>query len=327
MKGFIKILEAIIASLILLVSLTFFFTPTLRPSLWDEATLHLSAMDAINTMHASGSLQNDVRNDNYADFNNRMFNLLPKTVDFYAEVLGIPKSTINVLCICSSSQLDNFQKKIGSNPFFYHDRLINIVFGTASNLDDASGKDIVLYLDYTELSDDKNRIISLLKNNTGFVMVANLNTMQINDGVMNDIFDLSAGSIGTGSAFLVASSPGHDNARIEKYYRNISSTEIFSYVPQIVALDSEKSIASDATASYMKLNLPYGGRTVWSAHSTDASLNATYVLIKSSFMWASGERYILGDKKISSKDMRSFGLVVYDKDPYSIVLHIWRVFR
>ena len=275
MKGFIKILEAIIASLILLVSLTFFFTPTLRPSLWDEATLHLSATDAINAMYASGSLQNDVRNDNYADFNNRMFKLMPKTVDFYAEVLGIPKPTIDVLCICSSSQLENFQKKIGNNPFFYHDRLISIAFGTASDLNDASGKDIVLYLDYTDLSDDKSRIISLLKNNTGFVMAANLNTMQINDGVMDDIFSLSPGNIGTGLAFLAASTPGHDNARIEKYYRNISATETFSYVPQIVALDSEKSVSSDATASYMSLNLPYGGGPLFVGHFTNTTISST----------------------------------------------------
>ncbi|MBI4163010.1 MAG: hypothetical protein HY513_04970 [Candidatus Aenigmarchaeota archaeon] len=89
MKGFIKIFEAIIASLILLVSLTFFFVPLTKPTSWDKTLLQLSVQDALGALSASGNLTDYVKSDDYPNFN----------LKFSFDVLHANNKISQIICI------------------------------------------------------------------------------------------------------------------------------------------------------------------------------------------------------------------------------------
>ncbi len=333
MKGFIKIFEAIIASLILLVSLTFFFVPLTKPSPWDETLLQISTQDALGALYASGNLTAYVMKDDYPAFNLKMFNLLPRTVDFYAEINGIPKPTIRIACICTAADLASFKSKIPKPDFFtYKERTIVIHYRSMSDISEVQdNEDIILYLAHTpELTAQKNLIIDQLRKGRGVMVVSDLTKNQAEDGLMNDVFNLSWNSaLGSkGAAVIDYADVKAIPFRLSKYYFNLTNSNSLLYkVPastDSISIDGKTSSKDNNNfVSFMKINNFLKGRTVWSANADN---DDAYLLIKSSFMWVSGERYVFGEKKTTPPNVKTFKFVVYDRDPYEMILHVWRVF-
>ncbi len=333
MKGFIKIFEAIIASLILLVSLTFFFVPLTKHSTWDETLLQINVQDALGALYASGNLTNYVMTDDYPMFNLKMFNLMPRTVDFYTEINGIPKPTLHVACICAAAELSAFKSKIPQADFFpYKDKTIVIHYRSMADISDVrDDEDIILYLEHTPaLFAQKDMIIDQLRKGRGIVVVSDLTQSQTQDGLMNDVFNLSwLGGFGTKTASTIVYTDVEALPfKISKYYFNLTTSNSLLYkVPastNSINIDGE-TVSKDNSnlVSYMKANKFLEGRTVWSANADN---DEAYLLIKSSFMWVSGERYVFGDKKLTPPNVKTFKFVVYDRDPYEVIVHIWRVF-
>jgi len=120
MKGFAKIFEAIVASIVLLASLTFFFTPNVQRSGWDRASLQILVEDALESAYLNGTLERYVKTDNTTQLNMLFSAMLPKTVDFSIEVSGIPGKTINIVCVdCNQANMDDLSAILDPRDFSY----------------------------------------------------------------------------------------------------------------------------------------------------------------------------------------------------------------
>ena len=98
MKGFIKIFEAVVASIIIIATLTFFTKP-LSVSDWKTASLQIQSQDILASLHKSGILAEAIFKNDTDILNKKIAEMLPNTVDFSLEISGSEK-----------------KYKIGSNP-------------------------------------------------------------------------------------------------------------------------------------------------------------------------------------------------------------------
>ena len=124
MKGFIKTLEAIIASLIILASLTYFFSTPNRVSGWSNALLQTEVEDSLATLYKSGVLETLVKDNNTIELNSRLKQMVPDIVDFSIEIRGIPNPEIRIAVLGDSSDATNL-KSILSESVMYKYRMIN----------------------------------------------------------------------------------------------------------------------------------------------------------------------------------------------------------
>ena len=127
MKGFARIFEAIIASVIILTSLTFFFVPNIKGSEWEDTTIQILAQDALESIYLNGTLTRYVNTDNKTQLNVLMSQMLPKTVDFSFEVSGTVNNIINIVCVdCTSGDVDELKAIMNPLEFDYKERKISI---------------------------------------------------------------------------------------------------------------------------------------------------------------------------------------------------------
>ena len=81
MKGIIKILEAIIASIILITTISFFITVE-RTTRWDTALFQTKMQDTLSSLDRSGNLELYVKNYDKEGFENLIKNTTGRTTDF-----------------------------------------------------------------------------------------------------------------------------------------------------------------------------------------------------------------------------------------------------
>ena len=98
MKGFIRILEAIIASIILIASLSYFFLPQSYQASWDDISSSVVVKDSIMAMEKSGKLAEYVRTNAVAALNSDLKEMMPTNIEFSAEVRDIANPIIYVQC-------------------------------------------------------------------------------------------------------------------------------------------------------------------------------------------------------------------------------------
>ncbi len=101
-KGFIKVVEAVVASIIVLASLTYFFGYYVRPSEWSNAQIKLQSQDILNTIQSSGHLEAYMKNvdaDAYDNLKTVMQNMVSDQVGFAIDIIGAPSPLISIACV------------------------------------------------------------------------------------------------------------------------------------------------------------------------------------------------------------------------------------
>ena len=236
MKGFVKILEAIIACIILLASLSYFFTSRVQQSGWFDAALKLEAQDALTVLDKSGFIQDWIRENNESGLKEKgkLDKMIHETADFAVGVYGIPKSNINVGCYdCSDNEKKDLETMLmpgtrqayedleSGGSFELNGRKIELRVETIDE-DDLKNADIVVFFGYKSLN--KPKINELLAQGGGIVAIANLTAGQTNDGIFNTIFNLSWNSGGSGSSnsvFNDITDPRNVSYKIADYFVSV----------------------------------------------------------------------------------------------------------
>ena len=85
MKGFVRILEALISSIILFTSLTYFFT-AYDYSFWNTASLRTLMQDAVSALYLGGAINDSFYSADPAGVKAALDSIMPPTTDYSAEI-------------------------------------------------------------------------------------------------------------------------------------------------------------------------------------------------------------------------------------------------
>lgn len=344
MKGFIRLLEAIIASIILIASISYFFIPAPSRSPWEDTVLSMRAKETLMALEKSGKLSGYVRTNDVASLNSDLKKMLPPSIEFSAEVRNIPNDIIFVECWCTGQEKADMEALLAPLTFAYRNRQIEIrIRQLDSPASINSQTNVLLIVGYESLNSYRQQLDTFLGRGGTIFMLSHLSENQVNDGYMNSVFGLAwTGSSGGSGTFYDTASPPRISYRIAKYYgalkRQDPAGASFGFsgggVNQI-AVDSKSVIVSPAGNSYVKANefvVNNRGRTVWFSgyeYTQDGSQAQDLKnLTKAAVMWASGEKYrmdpFLKSPGPAFSESRIFSSL--DGDGFELALIFWKVF-
>lgn len=342
MKGFIKTFEAIMASVIILVSLTYFFTATPRTSGWGDAFLQTEVEDALVILHKSGELSDFVKNNDAEGLNTRLKEMLTKTIDFSPVVSGTPKTDIYISVIGDTNDENNLKAMLGDT-LCYNSKTINLYITEASwdNIDPETN--IIFLFGYEDLSFQIDKVNEFLRNSTTIFMFGDLGWGQVNDGILNNLFGLTWDDVGVPSStgnFHEYENPNITSFRISNYLRkscNNSRSIDFNgfYTTSRIQINDKTVVESnDQLSSFASINeyvVDGKGRTVWlngyDFLSTGENIEILNNLTKSIIMWASGESYKMNyPYEKSIPDVYSTAsFIVPGEESYEVKILFWRI--
>ena len=238
MKGFVHIVEAIISSIIILTSLSFFLTPVVKQSNWDSSFAEVRAQDAISAAYANGSIQAIVRQNNGTLMRDMMEKLLGQSTDFTIDIIGIPNPEIYVGCNCSAADVSNLETDLAPLNFTYKGRTIDVRIQPVSALDPKES-DIILFTSADDLNDaysnaaSRNSIEKFLENGGTVMLIGDITQPQSSYPAISGLFNISWNGNGNpkNSMFHNSDNTEFPSYNIAKYYSNVSgfdaSSEIF----------------------------------------------------------------------------------------------------
>jgi hypothetical protein len=342
LKGFIRILEAIIASIIILAAMTFFLTPDVIKTGWDGPLIQIQSQDVLYALYKNSTLQECIRANNKTKIDAEITKFFSKSIGFSIEVNGLPNPEIYIGCNCTDSQINDLKTMLSPLDFKYNERNISIRVANESVDNIRNETDVLFIFGYKNLNPFRNKLSKFFERGGTVFILGDLTKAQIEDGYINDTFGLKWNSIGDptpNGEFFDTENPGNASYKVSKYFVNISGSpkttlfQNFNRLPSInhVSIDNN-TITKDqgGTFSFVKVNkgLGYGnGRTVWFSDFTPSSDFNTTKLLKAGIMWASGEEYVMDPyKKTYPENYIKTKYLIFDKDAYEIRLTIWKVF-
>ena len=210
MRGFIKIIEAVIASIILLTAMTFFFSAEAKYPRWGASLMQAEARDALAALNKSGAINKFITRT-YTDANARKLAkieitdtleaMLSGSTDFSLEIRGLPDPKINIICVCSQTELDDLKARLGitgdGTNVTYNGRNIEINTGpykdpvsinelnTVANGARQAGEpvDIAVAFDKTIINNNENEIAEFLSNGGNVLLIADLAEADVTDAL------------------------------------------------------------------------------------------------------------------------------------------------
>jgi hypothetical protein len=338
MKGFIKILEAIIASVIILTALTFFFNTRLPESNWGDALLKVRTDDALAALVKAGVVQQAVANTDPGVINNVLLdpelNIMPITLGYSVQVNGIPNPVIYIGCNCTQADMNTLQNLLAPHSFTYKGRNIELRFEFEGIDSIRNETNILAVFGYTDLNQSAQKLSRFMERDGTIMIIGDLTQAQVNDGYINNTFGLKwvSGSRTNSGSFYNSADEELTSFRVAKYYSEITgASDNFGFSGSAtIEVDYRTVVADENTAfSLVKINRDVAkghGRTVWMA--TPDNDQQTRDMLKASVMWASGETFRLDTSaKTPAPNRFQSSAIVYDSDPYEVVLTVWKVFQ
>lgn len=348
MKGFIRILESILASIILMGAMAYFFEPVVKYSDWSDTATSVEAGDALIVMGKNGKLDEYINYVNIDEvdcnkgcsdkvaLNGNLSELLPKTVAFSVEVRGRPNPIILIGCNCTNEQKAELENLLSPLIFIYKNRPIeirikNVAISAVNSMEPKP--DILFIFGYKNLSEAqyKSHAELFLENGGSIFMLADLVQPSWLEGFLDEKFGLvwKVGASSTQGEFYNSGNINSTSYRIADYFMNISglsSSESFNLNTNNIDIDYRTIIAAGSSYSFVKVNQLSRGKTVWFANYTTAD-NKLNNLTKALVMWASGESYKMDlyNKNIP-EIYSSFHCIFGGEEPYEIRLIYWKVF-
>ena len=326
MKGFIKIFEAIIASLILLASLSFFFSMPLADQ-QDYRSIRVGAEDLVFSMDKNGTLEKYIFTNNKTALADMLSKFLSKSADFSVGIKNVPNPDIYIAAL-SAEDRDRVNN-IAGDEIIFKNRTIILHYENTS-LDNIKGEtNMVVYFGYRLL--DKEKLNEFLGRGGTVFMIGDLDESQTKDGIMNDTFGLFWAGSGTDYAvFHDTENQENVSYRIAKYLKNISGlseSTVFDFSESGIGADSKTIVGS--TRSFVKANYDIkngNGRAVW--FSGRFLSNENKWLLKAMILWASGESYSMDlYEKTVPKYYTRIKYILSGSEDYAIDMKLWTVFR
>ncbi len=355
-KGFVKILEAVLASVIILSSLSFFISITSPGDGWDKAVSELRAQDALGVAVSSGALQSYVKLNDQSGLRNYMRNMFAASTDFSVEISGIPNPVTYVSCSCTDAQVASLKANLAPLAFNYKGRnmeiRVNKIEDTA-NLPEETN--VLFFYDFQELplmpanpsfmsqyQNNKARLDSFLESGGTIFLYDDLTQAEAEDATAMKIFGVSwkaAGNNQDKGKFLDTTDAARSSFNIAEYYANLragnTKTDMFSSFDKannINQIDEDLSTVIESSNNKFSLvktseGIVNGnGRSVWFPKNDNSQ--GISDLFKATIMWASGERFKMDGSaiKVSGRESKGVSILVYDTENYESKLTTWNIF-
>ncbi len=232
MKGFIKTIEVVIASIIVLIVMSqFFFNVEREP--WGKIFLKTSLEDAIISLHKTGELEKYVTRNDYNSFHKKLEFMMGGPYSFSIVVRDVPKPIIKVGCVCNDEELNILKSRLKPVEFEYSGRPTEIRINKTEIY--SNEPDVFFYFNKTKFKEDKSLIKSKLTRGKGVILMSDLSESDMND--LSDIFGFSPKqTTKTNSNFSKA--PETISFHISKIFTKVpfrvytsgSTTEQFGYI-------------------------------------------------------------------------------------------------
>ncbi len=194
MKGIARILEAILASVIILGSLSYFLVAKVHESRWGYVILENELQDVLVTLTKTGELVNYIRTNDITGLHEELNALLPKTVMYKLEVIGLPKPMIRIGCNCTESELSKLRKMLHiqrERTFEFNGRNLSLGFQRIALSKPSEDLDLIVFFGYRNLSRYSWELENFLQKDKGVLMIANLTDEDLNDAYLTELFGLN----------------------------------------------------------------------------------------------------------------------------------------
>ena len=357
-KGFVRILESIVASIIILSSLSYFFVPATEDSGWDDTLLKLVSEDSLASLSKNEELNKTVMASDIESLNIVLKPLLPDTVDFSVVAKGVPKYEIRVGCVdCSVPEVQAVKSLLSPLEFTYKRRAIKIFEPKITGFPVDTSTDILFFMDYARLKANSNDAANFMKNGGKVFLLGNLQQADFSDGFLTGVFGLewcpeppdpdSCPGNPVKGDFYDYSDPSAASFRIANYYSNVSGVSLFdskfggendftfdngNTINKITVNKNTVIEANGKKASFAKINELIGVRTAWVANFGSDAENLVRIgtLTRSIVMWLTSNEYALDPpyKRAPAGPVKIYEYfsVLSGVEPYEVNLKVWRVF-
>lgn len=204
MKGFIRVLEMILASIILLSSLSFFFSTYIKPSRWQEAELQLYGQDILKSLDEAGLLRRMIEEGNVSGLEETIRKVLPESVGFLIEIEGLPKESITIACNCTDLEKDRLQEMLHISSSVdqvmrFKGRKIKFIILDEGSLEEILKQDaewdnidIIVFFGLQNLTKYEERLNQFLSKDKALVLISNVD--ENIDDFYSRLFNLSVSS-------------------------------------------------------------------------------------------------------------------------------------
>ncbi|MFH1420438.1 MAG: hypothetical protein ABIG30_00545 [Candidatus Aenigmatarchaeota archaeon] len=308
MKGFMRVLEAIIASVIILASLSFFFGYQVRQSGWLQSELKVEGQDALNVIERMGLMDNYMRTGSgVEEIENALKKMLSQRIDYSIEIQGAPPPVIRIACICTQSEYEDLRRRMyfedDTGRFTLRGRSIRFAVDMLGSINDIATKyDTVLVLESGFDEQEKEKIKNLLDEGTSVMLFSDIDIIDdFLDDFLESVFGLSsADGSATSSSFYNADNADFVSAKVFYYFTDLAKisnkNHVFNkIVTDSVAVDSNTILYSSSTSG-AKVNSYGSGRTVWLnyfSNDDDPDTEKANMLLKSLILWSADDSFEL----------------------------------
>jgi hypothetical protein len=364
MKGFIRILESFIASLILFTSITYFFSVP-SYSFWDSASVGTTVQDTITVLHLNGDFNTAITNNDNQPIRDVLAVSLPATTEYSIQITGAPSPEIKIHCVCTQLEAEEIEDRLDliGNQFSYKGRNIKILISAdpdINNVDTAS--DLILFIRLDDVKNEKNRLEFWLDNEKNVMLLQELREEYFDVGVdtkdvLENVFGLEwkPGTSSAGGTIIFNNTEDVSKLsyRISKYF---SQSSIYPVEEQFDFPEKEGSTDLNRVGvdkgvvvvrqhpgqgqdvkDYSLVNVrETNGRATWFADYDATTSSGGGIpdnddinkLLRAMFMYSSGEQYIVVDSVLPEKQpYLSYDLLgSIEGDLYTIHILIWSAF-
>lgn len=219
MKGFIYIVEIIIAGLTLLVVISLSADIPRIEHDWTKTKLIIYGNDLFFTLDEKGINWFD-RNE----VSSSIRNLLPMNMEFDIRVKNAIKPVISLGCACPQDMLDTFREFLDDFELNGANTSFRLEWIDPSNPSFPVTLDLILFLDMHIPDGKRNELENYLKSDKGVLEISGMDRDTISETIYRDIFNLgwieeSISMQGVGG--LQDTEPGKANYNMRKYFHHV----------------------------------------------------------------------------------------------------------
>ncbi len=361
-KGFIKVVEAIVASIVVLASLTYFFGYHIEPSEWPNSQLKLQSRDSLNVLNTQNLVEDYMKSGDEAyvrDLRTYIDSMVSERVGFAIDVVGAPDNIIDIACVYCNDNEDIIKEDKAvenrTDPFSLvsgfdmRGRKLRFAVSndnTISKINTANEEyDIMFIYGYptggfidTADINEKAEIIKYLENGGNVILFGPLEgIIPADEDFIQDVFGITfSASSGSGSNFVDdVDVAGTYSSKIYYYYYNLtgrsSSVSFNGLNTNLVAKDGN-TITFSGDAASVHVNKYEKGRAVWfnSYDRSDRNINS---LLQSVLFWLAEDFEIVPEPQFTLTLPSNFFKTYYLMSDvnsffnmYKVGLTMWYIF-
>lgn len=195
-RGFIKIIEAILAAFLLFFILVFISSVEEKKEDYELSLLAMIGRDALASLDRVGILRNLISKNDVNGLRSEISRVIPSNARVDIEILYLEKNVIKIGCNCSYEERERFKRMLSISylqdaSFYFRGRNIRFEIIENSSLDKMRDANIIVFFGCRNLSNYYN----YLNEGKSFLMISNV-------ACENNLFNLTP-KLGSGNRFVI----------------------------------------------------------------------------------------------------------------------------